>query len=230
MVMKCSLWVLSNFIIECRFMDTESDDIGIKGLREDFFRGEIGYPISRTPTNKPDVELTPRIMLNRIHGRLLTVVTRACSTSQASVKFVDRYERFLAQCFGKENVTPLETDVSVSLLKPPAVTRKKSGSIIARFYFHPESSAGGFHRLLLHAVTQFHGLHAISKTVEMETDTARLLTVTGSLSGPNVRLLDYIIDNSPSAGTSCPNVYSRDVNRQTINVSHATISLSTLHL
>jgi hypothetical protein len=170
-------------------------------------------------------------MLNRIHGRLLTVVTRACSTSQASVKFVDRYERFLAQCFGKEKVTTLNTDVSTSLLEPPAVTRTKSGSTIARFYFNSVSSEGGFHRLLLHAVTQFHGLHAISKTVEMETNTARLLTVTGSLSGPYVRLLDHIIDDSSSTEINCSGVSSRDAKRQTrqtFNVSHATKSLSTL--
>jgi phosphoribosylpyrophosphate synthetase len=211
-------------------MDTESDDIGMKGLREEFFCGEIGFPISRTPTKKPEVELTPQIMLNRIYGRLLSVVTRACSTSQASVKFVDAYEQFLVQCFGKEKATPLEADVSASLLEPPTVTRKKSGSTIARFYFDSISSAGGFHRLLLHAVTQFHGLNAISKTVEMETNTARLLTVTGNLSGPNVRLVDHIIDDSPTTGTSCSRVSSRDAKRQTFDVSYATKSLSTLRL
>jgi hypothetical protein len=202
----------------------ESDDAGMKGLREDFFRGEIGYPTSRLPTKQPatEVALTPEMMLSRLHGRLRKVVTRACSNSQASIKFVDAYERFLVQFYGKGKVTSLEADVSASLLEPPTVTRKKSGKTVARFYFDSVSSAGGFHRLLLHAVTQFHGLQAVSKTVEMEANTARLLTVVGSLSGPKVRLVDHIIDGSPSNNrfpASSPG-----------GVSHATKSLSTLHL
>jgi hypothetical protein len=204
-----------------RFM--KSDDTGLKSLREDFFRGEIGYPTSRLPTKKPatEVALTPEIMLNRLHGRLRKVVTRACSTSQASIKFVDAYERFLVQCFGNGKITSLEADVSASLLEPPTVTRKKSGNTVARFYFDSESSAGGFHRLLLHAVSHFHGLQAVSKTVKMEANTARLLTVMGRLSGPKLRLVHHILDG-PS--NNCSHVSSRD------SVSHATKSLSTLHL
>lgn len=205
-----------------RFM--ESNDAGMKSLREDFFRGEIGYPASCLPTTKPatEVALTPELMLSRLHWRLRKVVTRACSTSQASIKFVDAYERFLVKCFGKGKITSLDADVSASLLEPPTVTRKKSGKTVARFYFDSESSAGGFHRLLLHAVSQFHGLQAVSKTVEMGATTARLLTVAGSLSGPKVQLVDHIIDGRP------PNNCSRASSHE--RVSHATKSLLNLHL
>lgn len=201
----------------------ESNDADTKGLREDFFRGEIGYLNSLLPTTKPvrEVALTPEIMLTRLDGRLRKVVTRACSTSQASIKTINAYERFLVECFGKGKVASLEADAATSLLEPPTVTRKKSGKTVVRFYFDSESSAGGFHRLLLHAVSHFHGLQAVSKTVVVDANTARLLTVAGSLSGPKVRLVDHIIDGRLL--NNCSRASAR-------NYVSATDSLSTLCL
>ncbi|KAI2492342.1 hypothetical protein MHU86_22209 [Fragilaria crotonensis] len=87
---------------------------------------------------------------------------------------------------------------------------------MARFYFDATSSAGGFHRLLLHAICQFHGLHATSTTTTNTTMTntntgtgttaaaqssdlvtgakeARLLTVTGKrMLGPDIRITDFL--------------------------------------
>mmetsp|Transcript_6190 Transcript_6190/g.13943 ORF Transcript_6190/g.13943 Transcript_6190/m.13943 type:complete len:85 (+) Transcript_6190:52-306(+) len=51
-----------------------------------------------------------------------------------------------------------------------------------RFYFDTTSSQGGFHRVLLHAVCQFHGFHAVSNTTRVGGKSARVLTVTGILS------------------------------------------------
>ena len=59
---------------------------------------------------------------------------------------------------------------------------------MARIFFDASSSTGGFHRLLLHAICQFHGLNATSATTTATITTlsakthekeARLLTVTG---------------------------------------------------
>ena len=74
------------------------------------------------------------------------------------------------------------------------------GNLIARFLFDADSPNGGFHRLLLHGVCQFHCLHATSSTTEiniMVNDSnvrkrARVLTATGTLSGADVRLVDFI--------------------------------------
>jgi len=174
-----------------------TDDLKMKGIREEFFEGEIGYGTptssSRTKRTTANIELTPAQMLRRIPDRLRNVVVRACSTSDATATIVDSYETFLVQSFVEGKATTLDTlGLSGSLLEPPTVLQTKLGSTVARFCFDSESSAGGFHRLLLHAVCQFHSLNAVSKTIERETESARLLTVTGTLLGSEVRLSETI--------------------------------------
>lgn len=175
-----------------------TDDAEMKGIRNDFFEGEIGYGTSlshsRTATRTENMELTPEQMLNRIPERLRNVLIRACSSSKDTIDMVSAYEQFLVQSFVEGKAVALPTAVAESLLEAPSVTQTKSGSTVARFCFDSESSAGGFHRLLLHAVCQFHSLHAVSKTVESETQSARLLTVTGSLAGSNVHLHQTLDD------------------------------------
>lgn len=195
-----------------------TDDVKMIGIRDDFFQGEIGYgaPHSQTRTKKSttaNLELTPEQMLKRVPERLRNVVIRACSSSEATVKLVDAYETFLVQSFA-EGKAPMDGDIAGSLLEPPSVTQTKSGSTVARFSFDSESSAGGFHRLLLHAVCQFHSLHAVSKTIELETRSARLLTVTGTLRGSKVRLSQVIHDKK----------------RHSTDIFQATESLSSLRL
>jgi len=195
-----------------------TDDAKMKGIRDDFFEGEIGYgaPSHHPHTDRTTdpVELTPEQMLKRIPERLRNVVIRACSSSEATAKLVDTYEAFLVQSFLEGKARTLDNIISETLLEPPTVTHTKSGSTVARFCFDSESSAGGFHRLLLHAVCQFHSLHAVSTTVELEQQSVRLLTVTGTLLGPKVKLSQVI----------------HDAKRQPVNVAEATASLSALRV
>jgi hypothetical protein len=195
-----------------------SDDVQMKLLRDDFFEGAIGYgsPPSRshrptkTQTEKHQSKLSPEQMLSRIPERLRNVIIRACSNSASTVKIVDAYENFLVHSFANGKAALLEDSVSASLLESPSVVQTDSGSTVARFCFDSESSAGGFHRLLLHAVCQFHSLFAVSRTIDLdETQSSRLLTVTGTLFGPDVHL-SQVISNT--------------------RVAQATASLSSLHL
>lgn len=181
-----------------------SDDVETKTLRDDFFKGEIGYgfinPRSRTSkTVTSSADVTPEQMLKRIPERLQNVIVRACSSSEATAKIVDSYESFLVLTFTDGNAAPLNANISTSLLEPPSVIQTASGSTVAHFCFDSESSDAGFHRLLLHAVCQFHSLHAVSKTTELdESLPVRLLTVTGTLHGSKVRLSE-VIDNAKVA-------------------------------
>lgn len=206
-----------------RFRFIVSDDVQMISIRNKFFEGEIGYigPSSHTRTQNTvqRIDATPRKMLEGVPERLRDVVVRACSTSQATVKVLDAYEEFLVQSFGERETSPASMDniISGHLLEPPTVTQTKSGSTVARFCFDSESSAGGFHRLLLHAVCNFHSLHAASTTVDSESrDSVRLLTVTGTILGPHVRLSQVIQSNNNHAICT--------------NVAQLTSSLSTLRV
>jgi hypothetical protein len=185
-----------------RFMSDDS----MKVVRDEFYAGEIGVSANtvivrrrKSQETKLDAKLTPEIMMNRIHERLRKVVVRACINSAESAKLVNSFERYLIRCFcdGKKTSYRLSKEALQSLLEPPTVTRRRTGHTIVRFYFSATSTSGGFHRLMLHAVAQFHGLHAVSTTIEFETKVekqARLLTVMGSLSGAEFCLVDYAND------------------------------------
>lgn len=176
-------------------MSKLSEDDKLAEVRDRFFNGEIGHgPAVQAPYCKKAVEdddAKPDVMLSRIHGRLRGVVIRACCNSAPSVEIVDAFENFLVHCFVSGKTILLEwVD---TLLETPTITKLTTGQTIVRFYFDSESSTGGFHRLLLHAVCQFHGLNAVSTTVGLNGKSkSRLLTVSGSsLSGPHVRLVDH---------------------------------------
>lgn len=176
-----------------------TDDPKMKCVRNEFFEGEIGYPSqslrSQAMTTVRNVDLSPKQMLKLIPERLRNVLIRACSSSQTTIKIVTAFEEYLVQSFAEIKATPTLSEVAASsLLEHPAVIRTESGGTVARFYFDSESSTGGFHRLLLHAVCQFHSLQAVSKTVELETQSSRLLTVTGSMLGSNVKLCQLLQD------------------------------------
>jgi hypothetical protein len=72
--------------------------------------------------------------------------------------------------------------------------------------FDADSATGGFHRLLLHGLCQFHGLAAASSTMNVvvhgnnEAKKARVLTATGMLYGSDVRLVDFIMSRHNSNG------------------------------
>ena len=104
-----------------------------------------------------------------------------------------RSEKFLINSFDKGKAAPLR--LVDTMLEQPTVTKLTTGQTTIRFYFDAESSSGGFHRLLLHAVCQFHSLNAVSTSVELNGNTqSRLLSVSGvRISGPHVRLVDHVL-------------------------------------
>lgn len=93
------------------------------------------------------------------------------------------------------------------LVQKPFVTRKvvkhstptsssnqeseKIGVTTVRMIFSDEEdgSRAAFHRLLLHAVCQFHGLEASSNTTSKG---HKMLTVTGTCKGSHLRFLDFV--------------------------------------
>jgi hypothetical protein len=115
------------------------------------------------------------------------------------------------------------------LLEQPTVTHRKDGKIVVQFFFEAPSDTasaaaggdgkkdaeaaaiaakGGFHRILLHAVCQFHGLRAVSNMIDIvQKDdknnnnnnaikkSSRALTVMGTSGGMEAkyRLLESIV-------------------------------------
>lgn len=78
------------------------------------------------------------------------------------------------------------------LVKAPKKTNNTNNNdkMAVEFYFPVDSSQGGFHRLLLHAVAQFHGLHVVSRLIPNQ---ARFLSVSGKIDdGPVFYLLDHL--------------------------------------
>lgn len=170
-----------------------SEDAKLADVRDKFLNGEIGHGIAvQHPSRKKELEeasVTPAMMMNRIHRRLRGVVVRACCNSEFSMGVIDAFERFLVNCFAMGPTASLH--LVDTLIEAPTITKLTTGQTLVRFYFDSTSSRGGFHRLLLHAVCQFHGLHAVSISVDLNQNSkSRLLTVTGNdLSSPNVRLV-----------------------------------------
>ena len=89
-----------------------------------------------------------------------------------------------------------------------------------RFLFDGHSPNGGFHRLLMHGLCQFHGLKASSTTMNVTTRhgtsvEARLLVATGTVTETlkHVKMVDYIMLRKefrdggivPDAGAPIPN-------------------------
>ena len=65
-----------------------------------------------------------------------------------------------------------------------------------QFLFDAASPTGGFHRLLLHAVCQYHGLTAVSQMIEHAGCSNRALVVTGSRIRHEHTLLEQLIDDA----------------------------------
>jgi hypothetical protein len=176
-----------------RFMQDDS----LKSVRDRFFEGELpGRPTSparsRGTLNRP---LTAQDMMHRVDDRLRRIVVKACTNSYPAAKVVEVFETFLITSFAGKKAKQLSSDWSSDLLlEPPTITQRKDLRHVAQFFFDAESSTGGFHRLLLHAVCQFHGLNAVSKMVDIEIDDksrARALNVTGKITENKYSLLDY---------------------------------------
>jgi len=170
------------------------------GVRDRFFEGELPGPLaphqprSRISQKGP---LTAEDMMNRIDNRLRRIVVKACSNSYAASKVVETFEEFLVASFADSKPKLVEDWWDDLLLEPPSITSRKDLRSVAQFFFDADSTTGGFHRLLLHAVCQFHGLHAVSKMVDITIDSkskSRALNVTGVLGEKKFRLLDHIAE------------------------------------
>jgi hypothetical protein len=177
-------------------------DDEMKSAREQFFEGHGPMPIVHNDRRKlKKVSLTGDDMLNRIDQRLRRLVVRACHNSYAAAKVVNLFETLIVNLFTNEKKSILIADGwwKDLLLECPTVTHQKdSDRCLVQFFFHPTLPTGGFHRLLLHAVCQFHGLNVVSRTErnyeyvwENQTTTtgARSLTASGSLDNESSTIL-----------------------------------------
>jgi hypothetical protein len=172
-----------------KFLHNES----LTTIRDRFADGEIGHRFAgNMPRYNVDLSTSrgsedPELMIQQIPDRLKNVVIRACSSSENTKSIVDALEDCLTKCFlhdsdGSECYA--NEDLASSLLFKPNVTKRvSSGHTTVRFAFDASSSKGGFHRLLLHAICQFHGLttscfSSVFPSENGEID-ARLLVVSG---------------------------------------------------
>ena len=172
-------------------------DDKLRDLREKFIECEISKPVvtkSRSPVNR---ELIADDMMNRIDNRLRRVVVKACSNSYPALKVVKVFEEYIIATCAHNGV--FRGDAlwwSTLLVESPAVNHG-GDKLRVLFTFPGESSTGGFHRLLLHAVAQFHGLKALSKTGKSPRGgDVRTLYVSGTLpQKPRYRLSECVVDN-----------------------------------
>lgn len=182
--------VMSNFI-RCE------DDKQLQSVRDKFFEGELYSKPNSVSTRKPASKgpVTAEQRMNRIDKRLQHVVVRAIENSYPATMIMETFESFLLQAYGKDTNNNSETSPVAwkdILAEPPTVTKPDGHStfLVIRFLFDQDSSTGGFHRLLLHALVQFHGLTATSST----TPKGRVLTATGTLTDQSEhKLVDSIM-------------------------------------
>lgn len=191
---RCCKWSDDVF----RFLHEEQ----LRSLRERFFEGEI--PSWSVPVRQQSpviaVPLSNRVMLARIDSRLRRIVSKACANSLPAEKVVRRFECFVLRQFQETDDWVILGDDSEEwtdlLLRAPKMTQRTFGSTTVEFYFDPDSSTGGFHRLLLHAVCQFHGLQAVSRVANVsigKVSKSRALFVQGSINEDYpFRLVDAI--------------------------------------
>lgn len=203
------MYLIPQNLVSCdRFMH----DSTLTDLRDRFFAGELPAGQQRQFVHRKygnrhssDAICSSEEMLRRVDPRLRRVVVKACQNSGPAAAVVRRLERFIVKSFRTDprRVNKNTDDWSDLLLEIPTVSeRKDNGNMIAQFYFDPDSSTGGFHRLLLHAVCQFHGLTALSRMVDISINghsKARGLQVEGRIvENYQHRLLTAISDEQES--------------------------------
>ena len=199
---------------ESKAMKKFREDDSLRLVREQFFEGSLPCDIhSSSSSSKRKVvadanALTPLERFHRIETRLRRIVVKACENSYAASKVVNTLEKFLVQVFDGEEDSCSTEEWQEFLMDSPVVTipkKKKNedttnpSSKIIKFFFDADSSTGGFHRLLLHGVCQFHSLKATSSTTRINGKKARVLTATGVFSGRDVRLVDFITERQKNA-------------------------------
>jgi len=197
----------------------EFDAKHVDKVRERFLRGDVSNANENEMTEgarnrmrrREDDTFSDgaRMVKVKVQERLLNVVRRACQSSEFSRDVLSAFEKQLVKhlsgnesshergCASEESESVLEE----VLMQRPMVTRKSSSvlspklnsagvkSVTIRFLFDNESNNGAFNRLLLHGVSQFHGLDTSSSTTSKG---HRLLTVTGVCKGCQFQLLDFL--------------------------------------
>jgi hypothetical protein len=207
------------------------EDKSLDLVREEFFEGCLPCdPYSSSSSRRVVVDitsLTPLERFHRIESRIRRIVVKACENSYAASKVVNTLEDFLIRIYNGEKDERSQEDWDEFLLGSPIVTERRCSMknkdqdenstfnprrLIIKFLFDAESATGGFHRLLLHGICQFYCLSATSSSTRINMPTkdgnvakkARVLTATGTLSGVDVRLVEFITERqrSRSAGNS----------------------------
>lgn len=186
-------------------------------VRERFIRGEVCATTdvnamtdgakNRLRRREEDIFRDGGVMAKRkVQERLLNVVRRACQSSEFSREVLCAFEGELVKqlsSFEDDGVVGEQITADVIeerkailekvLTQKPMVTRKGGSNGVKnttiRFLFDNESNEGAFNRLLLHGVSQFHGLVTSSTTISRG---HRLLTVTGVCKGCQFRFLDFL--------------------------------------
>lgn len=164
-------------------------------VRDKFFSGELHasppssgpvQPLKRIDTVDPSAD----DLFHRIDRRLRHVVVKSCESSAPACKIVESFENFLVDIFASRNPDSSSHDFWKDvLLEAPNVVRAPDGEVVeVNFLFDGESSSGGFHRILVHAVSHFHCLKAKTSSIQ----NARTLTVSGTVRGEKLRVLDYL--------------------------------------
>jgi hypothetical protein len=174
------------------------NDKQLRTVRDKFFEGELHSKPQSTTRHKQTTKgpLTREQRMDRIDNRVRHVVVRAIENSYPATMVMEAFESFLLLAYSQDTVhrdteTETETDAWKDILvEPPTISKHGDDAsfLVLRFLFDRDSSTSGFHRLLLHALVQFHGLTAISST----TSNGRLLTATGSLADSDHKLVDSI--------------------------------------
>ena len=172
--------------------------------RDRFLRGEAAGDVPAEVRAKGGgaADLLPDWRFDQIEPRLQAVVLRALRTSPLAAAIVDAFEdvavhrRMVPPSVRGDPTNDLWSEV---LVRPPVVKGCGGGRgvHVSHFHFEGRRSSGegkgrtkggggmgdraGFHRLLLHAVCQFHGLSAASGS--RDGGRVRVVTVSGSAEG-----------------------------------------------
>lgn len=194
------------------------EDQTLRDVRDKFFEGELTvHPKCHEMQHGAPQRLeatTPEQMLLRIEARLRRVVIKACENSVPASNVVSQVEAFLLRAHRGKKVAN-DTDWWKDLfMEAPSIThRQRDNTYFTRYLFAGDSPNGGFHRLLLHGLCQFHGLKASSSTMEVAIDDtkpplqARVLVATGTIAEATkkVRMVDHIMQrkqpNERESGT-----------------------------
>ncbi|GAX09438.1 hypothetical protein FisN_6Lh186 [Fistulifera solaris] len=165
-------------------------DKTLQNVRDRFFEGE--FATMRVPQKvHPTPADSPKQWMKRIDSRLRPIIIKACSNSYPATCVVRVLEEFLVEQYYDTPSKPLPLDWWHDLLVKAPELAQVNDKRVVEFSFPVDSSQGGFHRLLLHAVAQFHGLHVVSRLIPNQ---ARFLSVSGYIDaeGPVFSLLDHL--------------------------------------